>query len=235
MGVARFSGMRTGVLAGMLAVAGCGDVVADRVAFGDSVTFGYGGERGGWVSHLERDLGVSIANFGVPMEKVAQGRKRFVGPLGPLAMAQWSSEILLMHGGNDLAALFLGAKCKSACLPEDLDAEIDAIVRDVASIVDEARKHGDNVILATYWRVNAEACSSEPLVLTEEEVARANAFIDVYNEKLAAMAMARRMPVVRLDALALESDATNFYDCIHPSDAGYRQIAAAWKASLASN
>lgn len=225
--------LRLAICLSLLLTAGCGDVFAEHVAFGDSVTFGWGGKRGGWVSILEDETGSPIANYGLPTERVVDGKGRFVGPLGPLALEPWSSDILLMEGGNDLASVFLRRPCDRKCRPDDVAPQIQEIVDDVAWIVDEARAHGKNVTIGTYWRVNAQACSSGPLVLrTPEEVISANAFIDTFDAGLVEMAYERRVPVVRLDELHLEDDAANFHDCMHPSDEGYRRVAEAWRPAL---
>ena len=220
-------------IAPLFLLTGCGDALAERAAFGDSVTFGYGGERGGWVSILAQDAGSPIANYGVPTERVVDGKARFIGPLGPLALEPWLSDLLLLEGGNDLAGIFLDAPCLRRCTPADAGNRIDAIVSDLAFMVDQAREHGKNVTVGTYWRVNAEACSSGPTVLHgQAEVDGANAFIDAFDTKIVAMAYDRRVPVVRLDHLDLERDASNFYDCIHPNDQGYHLVAGAWRAAL---
>lgn len=219
------------VFAGALSLSACGDPTSSRVAFGDSVTFGYGGQPGGWVTVLSQERGEPIANYGIPTELVHDGRKRFGSPIGPLALSPWAEEILLLHGGNDAASSFLKAPCSARCHADDLDGVLDGIVADVAAIVDEARDNGKNVVLATYWHVNAEKCSS--MNLDEQQTLLANGVIDLYDAKLIAMAAEKRLPVARLDKLGLESDAANFYDCIHPSDAGYRKVAGAWRDALA--
>jgi lysophospholipase L1-like esterase len=215
-----------------LSSAACGDPTATRVAFGDSVTFGYGGRPGGWVTHLSQMRGETITNYGLPTELVRNGKDRFAGPIGPLALSPLDQDVLLLHGGNDIAGIFLGAACHRDCEPESAAGRIDEVVADVAKIIDVARDNNRNVTMATYWRVNAAACEGTTPNLKAEQTARANLFIDAYNAKLLVMAYDRRVPVVRLDQIGLESDPRNFYDCIHPSDGGYAQIAAKWAAVL---
>ena len=210
----------------------CGDPFATRVAFGDSVTFGYGGRPGGWVTHLSESRGEVIANYGLPMELVHEGKNRFWGPIGPLALSPRNREVLLLHGGNDVAGIFLGAECHRDCTPDSAGDRIDEVVADVAKVIDVASDHGRTVTLGTYWRVNASVCARTSPNLTATETARANAFIEAYDAKLIAMARTRSVPVVRLDELDLESDPGHFYDCIHPSDDGYLLIAAKWAAAL---
>lgn len=210
---------------------GCADLLAETVAFGDSVTWGYGGQRGGWVAHLEADRGATIANFGVPMEHAVNGKGRFAGPVGPLALAPNARRLLLLHGGNDLAKAFLEEGCDASC---DVDEdEIAKITGHVADMVDMAERHDLHVTMATYWPVNAEICETKGAPrLTPGESEKANEHIAAYTESLVALAEDRGVAIVRLDELALHEDAANFYDCMHPSDEGYRKIAAAWREHL---
>jgi acyl-CoA thioesterase I len=67
------------------------------VAFGDSLTAGYGGANGGYPAALSRHLGVPIENLGVSGETTADGLKRIgdVEALNPRV-------VLLCFGGNDV-------------------------------------------------------------------------------------------------------------------------------------
>lgn len=212
---------------------GCADLLADTVAFGDSVTFGYGGERGGWVSHLEEARGSAIANFGVPSERVVNGKVRFAGPLGPLSLAPNAKRVLLLHGGNDLAEAFLEAPCDAGCEPYEREERMVKIAGYVEDIVQMAARHDLEVTLATYWRVNAHVCKEMggPR-LNAEEAALANLHLDYYNAHLLEVAARNNLDVVRLDELDLEADRGNYYDCIHPSDDGYRILADAWREAV---
>lgn len=67
------------------------------VAFGDSLTSGFGGSDGGYPSQLSKQLGVPIQNFGVPGETSADGLKR-IGELEALN----PRVVLLCFGGNDV-------------------------------------------------------------------------------------------------------------------------------------
>ena len=222
--------MRT-ILLGFLAMcAGC-DLTAETVAFGDSVTFGVGGRRGGWVSHLEEARGAPIANFGLPGERVVNGKGRFGGPVGPLVLAPGATTLLLLHGGNDVAEVFLESSCDRACEPDATVERLETIAGYVGEIADEADAHGMEVVLATYWRVNPGVCEERggPR-LSRAEAERANRHIDAFNAALIGMAERYGVEIVRLDELDL--DAASFYDCMHPSDDGYRTIADAWREAL---
>lgn len=220
-------------LAAVMSLTGCADFVAGTVAFGDSVTFGFGGERGGWVSHLEEDLGGPIANFGVPGERVVNGKVRFAGPLGPMSLAPLAKRVLLLHGGNDLAEAFLEEPCNGTCEPYEREERLLTIAEYVEDIVKTAQRHDLEVTLATYWRVNAKVCKEKGGPRLEaDEAAAANRHLEMYDALLLEMAARNGLDVVRLDELDLESDPDNFYDCIHPSDEGYRILADAWRRQL---
>ena len=68
--------------------------------------------------------------------------------------------------------------------------------------------------------------------LSIAEAELANLHVAAYNERLIALADREGLPITRLDLLGLDEDPANFYDCMHPSDAGYRMIAEAWDAEL---
>ena len=222
-----------GLLFLVMPLTGCADFLADTVAFGDSVTFGYGGERGGWVSHLEEARGSAIANFGVPSERVVNGKLRFAGPMGPMSLAPNAKHVLLLHGGNDLAEAFLEAPCDAHCEPYEREERMVNIAGYVEDIVKMSERHDLKVTLATYWRVNAHVCKERggPL-LNASEAELANQHLDWYNAHLLEMAARHDIEVIRLDELDLETDKDNYYDCIHPSDDGYRIIADAWRAAI---
>lgn len=67
------------------------------VAFGDSLTEGYGGTGGGYPAQLSRSIGVPIQNFGVSGEKSVDGVARLpkLEELSPRV-------VLLCFGGNDV-------------------------------------------------------------------------------------------------------------------------------------
>jgi len=215
------------------ALTGCADLLADTVAFGDSVTFGYGGKRGGWVSHLEEDRGSAIANFGVPSERVVNGIVRFAGPMGPLSLAPNAKHLLLLHGGNDLAEAFIEGSCDASCEPWDEEDRMVKIAGYVEDIVKMAERHDLRVTMGTYWRVNARVCVEKGGPhLSASEAELANAHLDFYNAHLLEVAARHDIGVVRLDELVLETVRDNFYDCIHPSDDGYRIVADAWRDAV---
>lgn len=220
-------------LVAVMSLTGCADFVAETVAFGDSVTFGYGGERGGWVAHLEDGHGGPIANFGVPGERVVNGKVRFGGPLGPMSLAPFAKRVLLLHGGNDLGESFLDEPCSGRCEPYEREERLLAIAGYVEDIVRMAQRHDLDVTLATYWRVNAEVCREKGGPRLEaDEADAANRHLEMYNAMLLEMAARNGLDVVRLDEVGIELDPDNFYDCIHPSDEGYRILADAWRRRL---
>lgn len=67
------------------------------MAFGDSLTYGTGSERGGgYVSFLSEELHVPIENMGIPGETSLDGLKR----LGQV-MARKPDVVIVLFGGND--------------------------------------------------------------------------------------------------------------------------------------
>ena len=68
------------------------------VAFGDSLTYGTGSEKGGgFVSILEENLGVPIINMGVPGDTTAKALARI-----DLITVQKPDIVIVLLGGNDL-------------------------------------------------------------------------------------------------------------------------------------
>jgi acyl-CoA thioesterase I len=67
------------------------------VAFGDSLTEGYGGTSGGYPAQLSKSSGIPIENLGVSGEKSSDGLKRLerVEEMNPRV-------VLLCYGGNDV-------------------------------------------------------------------------------------------------------------------------------------
>src|SRR3954468_3095432 len=116
--------MRRLLLFSLLLLAGCGDPASRRIAFGDSVTWGFGGRPGGWVTLLSQSFDEPIANYGVPTELAKDGRRRFGSPIGPLSLSPLVEQVLLLHGGNDLASIFLNAPCSRKCEPREHAEEI---------------------------------------------------------------------------------------------------------------
>lgn len=216
------------MLAPVIALAaGCFPSQAKVAAFGDSVTWGYGGRPGGWVTELEERTGEPIANLGDPGETAAQAEHRITGPFG-LALAPQAEVVLLLHGGNDMNRAFHRAPCNKRCDPRaipEVDEKYDEIGRHLRAIAASADRGGRKVVLATYWPPSPVACGdydAEEFAAFEMAVARVN-------EELVEIGAERGHHVVRLDDLLdLPQDPRNFYDCLHPSGQGYARIAQRW-------
>jgi acyl-CoA thioesterase-1 len=88
------------IIAAILGYALWRDVAGSEVrlvAFGDSLTYGTGSAQGGgYVTDLEKDLGISIENLGVPGDTTADALQRL-----DAALAAEPDVVILLLGGND--------------------------------------------------------------------------------------------------------------------------------------
>jgi acyl-CoA thioesterase-1 len=94
-------------LLSLLLLSGCGSkasiqpLTADSVvvAFGDSLTSGYGvSADAAYPAILQQRLGCQVINAGIPGEVSAQGLARL-----PEVIEQWHPDLMILcHGGNDL-------------------------------------------------------------------------------------------------------------------------------------
>jgi len=96
------------------------------VAFGDSLTSGYGGSDGGYPVQLSKRLGVPIQNLGMAGETSADGLKRIadVEALNPRV-------VLLCFGGNDVLQNF----------------SRDQMLANVGAMIDRLHARGSFVVL----------------------------------------------------------------------------------------
>lgn len=219
--------MRLALLfAAAISLSGCLPSQSLVAAFGDSVTWGYGGRAGGWVTELEERTDEPIANLGVPGETAAEADDRVNGPQG-LPLAPQADIVLLLHGGNDMNQAFHRSPCSLRCDPHDIPEVDEKFVRignHLRSIAKKADK-GRKVVFATYWPPSPDACTeydAEEFAAFEMAVARVN-------EEIVAVAAEKGHHVVRLDDITdLPDDPRNYYDCLHPSGKGYERIATRW-------
>lgn len=212
--------------------AGCLPSQALVAAFGDSVTWGYGGRPGGWVTEIEERSGEPVANLGVPGETADEAEGRIAGPAG-LALAPQAEVVLLLHGGNDMNQAFHRAPCDRACDPSAVP-EVDEKYREIGdhlrAIRNQADRGGRRVVFATYWPPSPGACVEHD----ETEFAAFAAAVARLDAEILAIAAERGHPVVRLDDLLdLPGDPRNYYDCLHPSGQGYARIAERWMEDAA--
>lgn len=223
--------MRRVVLAGLLlSLTSCLPVPSARVAaFGDSVTFGYGGRPGGWVKELQRMWHHPICDLGVPGELARQGASRIGGPAG-LALDPAAEVVLLLHGGNDMNRAFMRAPCSRNCDPSLVDGKFQAIGTNLRKMRSVAARRHRRVVFATYWPPSPDACSKYDAA----EFATFQAFVARLDQEIVSVAAEHGDPVVRLDDLTdLPLDPKNYYDCLHPSGQGYHRIAQRWMQDYA--
>ena len=210
------------LLALLLPLAGCLD--ARVAAFGDSVTFGWGGLPGGWVSEVSVLSGTPMADLGVPGETTAGGAKRINGPFG-LWAAPFARTVIILEGGNDANGLAQHAPCYGNCDPSVDEAQFEKIGDNLRSMRMVAAQFGRRVVFATYWPPSRQACSN----LDDAGFATWQAFLTRVNQEIVTVAAENDDPVVHLDDLTdLPDFADNYFDCLHPSPLGYTRIALRW-------
>lgn len=183
------------------------------------------------MSELEERTDEPIANLGVPGETAAEAEDRVDGPLG-LVLAPQAEIVLLLHGGNDMNQAFHRSPCNLTCDPRDIPevdekyVRIGDHLRDIARHADKGRK----VVFATYWPPNPIACPD----YSEDEFAGFQMAIQRINEEIVAVAAEKGHFVVRLDDIPeYDLDPRNYYDCLHPSGAGYEKLSFRWLADKA--
>ena len=223
--------MRATLLAiGALFVTGCVEPQAKIAAFGDSVVWGYGGSRGGWVTDVENDFGHPIANLGIPGETAQTGKRRIAGPLG-MVLAPAAKTVFLLEGGNDAIHFLHATPCGKHCDPDLVPEKFEALRGDLEVLRHRAAEDGRHVVFATYWPPSPDACSTQ---FTPDEFLHFRNFIRRANEILNEVAAENADPIVHLEDLdVLPGDPKNYYDCYHLSAKGYRIIATRWMADRA--
>jgi len=203
------------------------------VAFGDSITDGYGvkpGTNARWTDYLSRRLDgrAAVVNQGIG------GNRVLLDGLGPNALARFERDVLgqagvthaiLLEGVNDVGVL---QRDKPAT-----PAEQDALVREVtgayAQMIARARAHGIKVYGGTVMPFATNAYY-HPDAGSERMRAAINAWIRTPGrfDGVIDFDRALRDPA-RADRL---NPAYDSGDGLHPSDAGYRAMADAVPAAL---
>lgn len=208
-------------------MSGCGHEPAPRiVAYGDSVTWGYGGLPLGWVGRIELNSGYKIANLAIPGEKSKGGAQRIRSAL----LTQPQSEVvLLLHGGNDWTKIVRQTNCRQHCDPSEVNDDYLKIGDNLRAMADISKALGKRVVFATYWHSAPEKCQD----FYKHNFPNSQVHLDRLNEEIIKIAAEKNSPVIRLDDLTnLPTDPDNYFDCLHPAPAGYEKIAHRWMEEL---
>lgn len=191
---------------------------AELVAFGDSVSWGYGDLPGGWVRRLEEKSGYEISNLAVPGEYTIAAADR-IGPA--LRTAPNAKTVFVLHGGNDWILAWRSNWCKQGCEPSAVDNKYVAIGDRLRRIRSEIDARGKKTVFLTYWPdANAACAKYDPATFAQYQRHRQR-----LNQEIATIAGEHGDHVVHLDDLQGFDLRANFYDCLHPSPQGYRIIA----------
>ncbi len=97
------------------------------LAFGDSLTYGYGAVESAYPLQLERLIGRRVVNAGIPGEVSSTGLKRLPGILEQYHPAL----VILCHGGNDILRRSSKEKLRS----------------NLTAMIELSRQHGAEVLL----------------------------------------------------------------------------------------
>ena len=193
---------------------------AELAAFGDSVTWGYGGLPGGWVRRLEESSGFHISNLGVPGERASGAIGRIDAALRSVPRAK---VMFILHGGNDWVQAFRSSYCNRNCDPAVVNTKYEDVgdgLRKIRRLVDE---RGIKPVFLTYWPNSAEICSkydAPTFAIYQTHRQRLNA------EIIEVAAEHDDHVVLMGDIPGFGEDSHNFFDCLHPSAQGYRKLAA---------
>jgi lysophospholipase L1-like esterase len=183
------------------------------LAFGDSLTFGTGATpRESYPAVLERLVGRRVVNEGVPAEISGEGLER----LPEVLKREKPALLILCHGANDLLR-FLDKR--------QIAANLRAMIR-------LAREKGAAVVLIAVPTLGI-TLSSEPLYLEIATEEGAAVLIKVPSLGIALSPEPLYLEIAAEMGLPLEENAlttilsngTLLSDPIHPSAAGYRQLA----------
>ena len=195
---------------------------AKIAAFGDSVTWGYGGLPGGWVLKLEGKSGIEINNLAVPGETSEQGAKRIKNALLTVPSVR---TVIVMHGGNDWVRAFRTSPCDTHCTSDAVESKYENLGKNLLKIHSEITKSGRSVIFSTYWPSSSGACTQ----YTAKQFDMYQEHMHHLNQELIKAAKTTGSPIMRLDTLSeIAKRKENFFDCLHPNDSGYEIIANKW-------
>lgn len=176
---------------------------ANIIAFGDSVTAGYGSTGGGYPPKLSALLNTNskpsiVANRGRSGENTTQGVARIGGVL-----ASWPANlILIMHGENDIVQ----------------GVSVETTRFNLESMINQSRAAGVTPIIATLTPNDKNGLTST--------------IAQVWNPMIIDLASTTGTPLADQYSAILPSWGTSNIDGLHPNEEGYWIIARTWYAVI---
>lgn len=209
------------------------------IAFGDSSTAGPSPRN--YVDFLPELLDEpprAFINQGRGGEDVADGVDRLESILDRELYVN-ATTLMYWQGGTDLIDFILARDPFLLRSPTDanypftaaLEAELDRIQAGIESAVFAGRAAGLNVLVATYYPLPESSLDCAALfftILTPAQSIRANAYVDLLNERIRLAALrngARLVDVATLLGPTFRGDPRFYFDCNHLSAAGNDRVA----------
>lgn len=203
------------------ACSGCDvEPTAEVLAFGDSVTWGYGDLPGGWVRRLGSKTGLSITNLGVPGERADGAAGRIDAALRAVPNAK---VVLILHGGNDWVKAFRSSYCDRICDPSVVEGKYQSIGKYLRQVRNAVEAKDKKAVFLTYWPSSPDKCPKYDAATFAVYVTHRMRLNAIISE----VAAEHHDTVLHLENLANFGLANDFFDCLHPSAQGYEKIANA--------
>ncbi len=231
------------LLGSMIAAGGCRafDTAGPLhvVAFGDSMTAGPTARcYPDFLAEALDGSGASVISAGVSGETSADGLRRLPKVLRSVRCAG-RGVLLYWEGGNDINRFirrhdrWLRHDPRAADYPltDSLEQVLNDVQRNLTRAVRQAQRRRMGIFLVTYPPVRASLLSCDAMpggFLLPAQAERANGYVGLLNDRIRRAAALTGAGVVdpAAHAEAFAADPAHYHDCIHPSEAGQRFIAA---------